>query len=457
MVSLETEKVDERMAGKAFPKGFIWGAATAAYQIEGAATADGRGESIWDRFSHTPGKVDNGDTGDVACDHYHRYKEDIALMCDIGIKAYRFSIAWPRLFPTGEGALNAKGLDFYNRLVDALLAAGITPVPTLYHWDLPQALEDRGGWTNLATADKFADYAETCFKALGDRIDTWITLNEPWCIANLGYVSGHHAPGKTDHPLGLLAGHTLCVAHGLAVQRFRAVCPTGRIGITISLSPAHPASDSPEDKAAARRAHAHGNKWFLDPIYNGDYPAAMREAFGEALPRFTPVQKAAVQSPIDFIGANYYFRGMIADDPGGDGLKTRWSLPTEGPLTAMGWEVYPPGMTETLCDLDEAYGHPLLYVTENGAAFEDVVTPDGKVHDEDRRRYLENHFRAAARAIDHGVNLGGYFVWSLLDNFEWGYGYSKRFGIVHVDYATQERTLKDSGLWYAGVIKRNAA
>lgn len=456
MVSLETAETAERVGGKAFSPTFLWGAATAAYQIEGGAYEDGRGASIWDRFSHTPGMVDNGDTGDVACDHFHRYREDIALMTDLGLQAYRFSIGWPRLFPTGSGPLNSKGVDFYNRLIDAILEAGIQPVPTLYHWDLPQALEDQGGWPNIQTAERFADYADACFAAFGDRVGTWITLNEPWCIAHLGYVAGAHAPGKKDENLGFLAGHTLMVGHGLAVQRYRQQYPHGRIGITVSLSPAHPFTDTPADREAARRANAHGNHWFLDPIYMGDYPKEMREAFGENLPRFTEEQRKAVQSPIDFIGANYYFRGMIADDPSGRGLRTSWSVPTEGPATAMGWEVYPPGLTETLCDLDSRYGHPQLYVTENGAAFDDVVSPDGKVHDENRRQYLESHFRAAADAIGHGVNLAGYFVWSLLDNFEWGFGYSKRFGIVRVDYTTQERTIKDSGHWYAGVIRRNS-
>ncbi|HEY3267942.1 MAG TPA: GH1 family beta-glucosidase [Armatimonadota bacterium] len=446
-----------RETGKAFSLDFLWGAATASYQIEGAANEDGRGESIWDRFSHTPGKVWNGDTGDVACDHYHRFPEDIALMKELGLQAYRFSIAWPRVFPTGDGPLNPKGLDFYNRLVDALLVAGIQPVPTLYHWDLPQSLEDRGGWPNLETARRFADYAETCFRSLGDRVEMWATLNEPWCSAHLGYVSGDHAPGRRDADLGLKAGHGLMVAHGLAVERFRAACPNGRIGIVVSVSPSHPASKSEADAAAARRADAYGNRWFLDPIFRGDYPAAMREAFGERLPAFTPEERAAVQLPIDFVGVNYYFRGVNGDDPSGSGLRTRWYPPSGGrEETAMGWEIYPDGLTEILCQFDAAYDHPLMYVTENGAAFDDVVSSDGEVHDEGRRAYLESHFRAAALAIDRGANVGGYFVWSLLDNFEWGYGYSKRFGIVHVDYATQKRTLKSSAHWFADVIRRNA-
>jgi len=442
--------------GKALSQRFLWGAATAAYQIEGAAFEDGRGESIWDRFCRTPGKVANGDTGDVACDHYHRYPEDVAMMRDLGLDAYRFSIAWPRLFPTGSGPLNPKGVAFYDRLVDELLKAGIEPFATLYHWDLPQALEDAGGWPNLDTAYRFEEYAEACFEALGDRVTSWITLNEPWCVACLGYVHGAQAPGKTDERLGFLAGHTQMVAHGLAVRSFREICPDGRIGITINPSPTHPATRSPEDIAAAARSNE-SNGWFLDPIYFGDYPAVMRDAFGGMLPEFTEEQRAVVQSPIDFIGLNYYFRGVVADNPDGAGLKTRWAAPQGNPETAMGWEIYPDGLAELLHWAAERYDNPLIYVTESGAAFEDAVAPDGSVHDEDRRSYLESHFRAALGARDAGVRLGGYFVWSLMDNFEWAYGYDKRFGIVRVDYDTQERTPKDSALWYAEQIRRGLA
>ncbi len=454
MFTLDTETRSAHPQGKALSQRFLWGAATAAYQIEGAAFEDGRGESIWDRFCRTPGKVANGDTGDVACDHYHRYRDDVALMRSLGLDAYRFSIAWPRLFATGSGPLNPKGVAFYDRLVDELLQAGIEPFATLYHWDLPQPLEDAGGWPNIETAERFADYAAACFEALGDRVSNWITINEPWCVASLGYVQGAQAPGKTDESLGFLAGHTLLAAHGRAVQRFREICPDGSIGITINPSPFHPVTDSPADRSAAARSNE-SNGWFLDPIYFGDYPAVMREAHGNLLPEFTDDQRTAVGSPVDFIGLNYYFRGVVADDPDGPGLRTRWAPPSGNDETAMGWEIYPDGLAEILHWTADRYGNPLVYVTESGAAFEDTVSADGRIHDAQRRAYLESHFRAALRARDAGVRLGGYFVWSLLDNFEWAYGYDKRFGIVHVDYETQARTLKDSALWYATQIREN--
>jgi beta-glucosidase len=454
MTTIQTNELSVPRTGKAVSHAFVWGAATAAYQIEGAVREDGRGESIWDRYSHTPGRVANGDTGDVACDHYHRFREDVALMRDLGLKAYRFSIAWPRIFPNGDGRLNPAGLDFYSRLVDALLEADITPYATLYHWDLPQALEDRGGWPDLETADRFGDYAAACFEALGDRVETWITLNEPWCTACLGYLYGSQAPGRTDERAAYAAGHTLMVAHGLAVQRFRDICPDGRIGLTVNLSPHHPATDSAEDRAAARRADA-GNGWFLDPVFCGDYPAEMRRAFGDLLPAFTAEQRAAVQSPIDFVGVNYYFRSVVGDDPEGSGFHTRWSPPAGRPETAMGWEIYPEGIAELLLWLADRYDNPPVYITENGAAFEDTVGDDGRVHDEQRRAYIEQHLEAVFKARERGVDVRGYFAWSLLDNFEWSYGYDKRFGIVRVDYDTQKRTPKNSALWYSDVIRRN--
>lgn len=430
---------------------FLWGAATAAAQIEGAAFEDGRGESIWDRFARAPGAIANGDTLDVACDHYHRWREDVDLMRDLDLDAYRFSIAWSRLFPEGRGALNASGVAFYDRLVDALLEAGITPFATLYHWDLPQALQDEGGWPNLDTAKHFGDFASACFEALGDRVGHWITLNEPWCSAVLGYVTGEHAPGLRDEALGWRAGHTLMVAHGLAVCRFREIRPEGSIGITVNPPPVHPATDSEADHAAARRSND-ANGWFLDPIFFGDYPAVMREAFGDLLPEFTDEHRAAVHTPVDFIGLNYYFPGTVADAPGAGGLRTRWVAPQSGPRTAMGWEIYPEGIAEILHWIADRYGNPLVYVTESGAAFDDVVAPDDRVYDEERRTYLEAHIQAALRARDEGARLAGYFVWSLLDNFEWAYGYGKRFGIVHVDYATQTRIPKESARWYARQI-----
>ncbi len=444
------------MALQTFPVGFLWGSATASYQIEGAVHEDGRGESIWDRFSHTPGKTLNGDTGDVACDHYHRYREDVALMRELGLKTYRFSIAWPRLFPTGSGPLNQKGVGFYSRLVDELLAADILPVPTLYHWDLPQALEDAGGWPNRDTAHRFAEYAGAAFETLGDRIQNWLTLNEPWCAAYLGYYNGHHAPGRTDLDACLQAGHTLLLAHGLAVERFRAVLPGGKIGITVNLSPTYPATDTEEDRAAARRWDAVMNRWFLDPIYRGEYPEEMRSAFGERLPRFTEAERGTVRQPIDFVGVNYYARSVIRHNPNDRFVQTGAITPPGAQVTAMGWEIYPDGLRELLVLVRDRYGSPLLYVTENGAAFEDVPGPDGVVKDSDRREYLRAHFRAAHEAITEGVRLGGYYVWSLLDNFEWAFGYTKRFGVTFVDYPTQKRTPKASARWYAQVIRQNA-
>lgn len=454
MTSVDTEM--RPTSALTFPPGFLWGAATAAYQIEGAATEDGRRPSIWDTFSRTPGKVEGGDTGDVACDHYHRTASDVSLMRELGLNAYRFSIAWPRIVPEGAGAVNAAGLDFYSRLVDELLAFGIEPVPTLYHWDLPQALEDRGGWTNPDTARAFADYAGAVFDRIGDRVGRWITLNEPWCSAHLGYVSGDHAPGHRDMGMGLAAGHALMLAHGLAVQRLRAAVPQAQVGISNILSPVYPATDREEDAAAARRWDAYANRWFLDPIYFGDYPKELREAFGDALPAFTDEERRAVTSPINFIGVNYYRHCTIGDDPGGTYLRAKGVERPGFPRTDMDWDINPVGLTEALCWVSQSYGNPVLHITESGAAFHDSPDADGFVEDEKRRAYLEDHLRAAQDAIERGVRLGGYFVWSLMDNFEWAYGYAKRFGIVHVDYATQKRTPKRSAQWYAGCIRRNA-
>ena len=444
------------MAFDSFPPGFLWGAATAAYQIEGAAREEGRGESIWDRFSHTPGKTLNGDTGDVACDHYHRYPGDVALMKELGLNAYRFSISWPRLYPNGSGPLNQPGIDFYRRLVDELLAANILPVPTLYHWDLPQALQDEGGWPNRDTSDRFAEFAGAAFTALGDRVKHWITLNEPWCSAHLGYLSGDHAPGERDLERCLQAGHTLLLAHGKAVRLFRERVPDGQIGITDNFAPVHALTESERDKSAARRWDAYMNWWFLDPIYRGDYPEELRIGFGPLLPQFSANERAAITSPIDFVGVNYYSRSVIGHDPNGEILQTGGHLPPDAPVTSMEWEIYPQGLGEILEAIRDRYRSPLIFVTENGAAFDDTVSTDGQVNDEPRRLYLRDHFRAAHEAITRGVRLGGYFVWSLMDNFEWAYGYSKRFGIVHVDFATQARTPKHSARWYAQVIRQNA-
>ncbi len=430
-----------------FPKEFQWGAATASYQVEGAVSEDGRGESIWDRFSRTPGKVQNGDTGDTACDHYHRFPEDVKLMADIGIKAYRFSIAWPRIFPDGSGRANPEGLDFYSRLLDELQAHGIQPVPTLYHWDLPQVLEDKGGWPHRDTAYYFRDYAAHVFEAFRDRVSMWITHNEPWCASMLGYGFGVHAPGKQDFPAAMAAAHHLLLSHGLAVQAFRGLESTGQIGITLNLTPQYPASDDADDRAAARRADGFSNRWFLDPVFRGAYPQDMLGVLAEvqAAPPIEDDDLRVISAPLDFLGVNYYSRAIVGH---GDQPPLHMEMkPPVYPVTKMDWEVYPDGLYRLLMRLHEDYGPIPLYVTENGACYEDTMV-SGRVHDQARTQYLQSHFAAALRAIEQGVPLQGYYVWSLLDNFEWAHGYERRFGIVHVDFADQKRTLKDSALWY---------
>ena len=439
------------MAKLTFPDGFLWGAATAAYQIEGAWDADGKGPSIWDEFSHTPGNVAGGDTGDVACDHYHRYREDVALMKSLNLGAYRFSVSWPRVLPEGEGAVNEAGVDFYSRLVDELLAAGIAPCVTLYHWDLPLAIDRLGGWPNIETARKFADYAELMFRRLGDRVKMWITINEPQVVCNAGHLSGEHAPGHRDRGESLRAGHTLLLSHGMAVERLRAVRPDAQVGITVDLWPQYPATDSEEDRAAAARM-SELNGWFLDPIYSGDYPPLMRELFGDLLPEFTEDQRRTVQSRTDFLGVNNYSRALIAHDPEAPPPHVSGQeLP--GPVTAMGWEIYPPALRDILCWTHERCSPPAIYVTENGAGLDDTPDASGRVEDENRRTFIRDYLREAHGAIQAGVPLRGYFVWSLLDNFEWAFGYSKRFGIVRVNYETLERTIKRSGEWYAEVAR----
>ncbi|TKA10480.1 GH1 family beta-glucosidase [Actinacidiphila oryziradicis] len=435
----------------ALPAEFLWGAATAAYQIEGAVAEDGRAPSIWDTFSHTPGKTAGGDTGDTACDHYHRWPEDIGIMRELGLDAYRFSIAWPRVLPQGDGPVNAPGLAFYDRLVDGLLEAGITPYPTLYHWDLPQALQDRGGWPARETALRFGEYAAVVAEALGDRVTDWATLNEPLCSAWIGHLDGVMAPGLTDLTAAVRASYHLHLGHGLAVQAIRAANPHARVGIVNNLSPSEPATDRPEDHAAALRADGHVNRWWLDPIHGRGYPQDMLDLYGVDLPvRAGDLETIAV--PLDWLGVNYYFRDVVADHPTGGVPYTR-QVPTPGAhLTAMGWEVHADGLEQLLVRLTEEYGARRLIVTENGSAYRDTVGPDGQVHDPERSAYLEEHLAACARAVRRGAPLAGYFAWSLLDNFEWAYGYDKRFGLVHVDYPTQKRTVKGSGRRYADII-----
>ncbi|MFC8694542.1 GH1 family beta-glucosidase [Streptomyces parvus] len=440
----------------ALPADFTWGVATAAYQIEGAVAEDGRSPSIWDTFSHTPGKVDGGDTGDIACDHYHRVPEDIDLIKQLGADAYRFSVAWPRVVPGGDGPVNKAGLDFYDRLVDGLLEAGVTPFATLYHWDLPQALQDRGGWTVRETSQHFAAYASQVVERLGDRVKDWATLNEPLCSAWIGHLEGRMAPGLTDLTAAVRASYHLHLGHGLAVQAIRAASSDARVGIVNNLSPIEPASTSEADLAAARRADGHINRWWLDPILGRGHPQDMVEEYGVELP-IRQGDLETIAAPLDWLGLNYYFRQIVTADPDGTAPHARQVSVPGARLTHMDWEVHAEGLEQLLLRLTEEYGVQRIYVTENGSAYEDVVAADGSVHDPERVRYLEEHLAACARAVAGGAPLAGYFAWSLMDNFEWAYGYDKRFGLVHVDYATQRRTVKSSGLRYAELVREHAA
>ncbi|MGA4856256.1 GH1 family beta-glucosidase [Streptomyces koyangensis] len=434
------------------PADFTWGVATAAYQIEGAVAEDGRAPSIWDTFSHTPGKVAGGDTGDVACDHYHRWPEDLALMKRLGVDSYRLSIAWPRVHPQGDGPVNEAGLAFYDRLVDALLEAGITPNVTLYHWDLPQALQDRGGWPARETAEHFAAYASTVAERLGDRVSRWATLNEPLCSAWIGHLEGTMAPGLRDIDAAVKASYHLLLGHGLAAQAVRAASPHAKIGIVNNLSTVHAASDSEADQAAARRMDGHTNRWWLDPVHGRGFPADMREVYGVDLPE-RPGDLDTIAQRLDWIGLNYYFPAVVADDPDAPHPHIR-TVRREGvPRTGMDWEIEAGGLEELLLRLTREYGAHSIHVTENGSAFPDTVAPDGSVHDPERTAYLQDHLAACARAARAGAPVDGYYAWSLLDNFEWAYGYDKRFGLVHVDYPTQRRTMKTSGHAYARLIE----
>ncbi len=437
----------------AFPPGFVWGAATAAYQIEGASDVDGRTPSIWDTFSHTPGNVDNGDTGDVACDSYRRWPEDLRVLRELGVESYRFSVAWPRIQPQPGGAVSRAGLGYYDRLVDDLCAAGIRPMLTLYHWDLPQYLQDAGGWPHRDTAYRLADYAGVLAGALGDRVADWVTVNEPLCCAWLGHLDGVMAPGVRDVSQAVHASYTLLLGHGLAMSAVRAGAATpARVGLVTNLSPCEPASDSPEDVAAARRADGHTNRWWLDPVFGRGFPQDMVEVYGVELP-VRDGDLATISAPMDFLGVNYYFRNVVAHDPSAGVLQAR-SVEVPGAATThMGWEVHPRGLEDTLVRVAEDYAPPAMYVTESGAAFPDTVDAEGRVHDPERTAYLEEHVAACGRAIERGVPLQGYYAWSLLDNFEWAYGYDKRFGLVRVEYDTQERTIKTSGRRYAEMIR----
>ncbi|MEU8400258.1 GH1 family beta-glucosidase [Nonomuraea sp. NPDC048892] len=452
-----------------FPEDFVWGAATASYQIEGAVKEDGRGQSIWDTFSHTPGNVADGDTGAVACDHYHRYRDDVGLMRELRLGAYRFSVAWPRIQPDGEGPINPRGLAFYDRLVDELLAANISPYVTLYHWDLPQALEDRGGWTDRDTAYRFADYTQAVYDKLGDRVTDWATLNEPWVAAFLGYGNGVHAPGRRDPADALRSAHHLLLGHGLAARRLREAGARSIMLVVNSapvLTPAQvndpSAVASEADAAATDRIHALLTRQFLDPALRGTYPeevlAAAERNGGTGHVKDGDLE--LINAPIDLIGINYYNPCVVESGPGlpadaaWPGSEDVKFAAADAPTTAMGWPIVPDGLSRLLIRLSKDYPQVGLMVTENGAAFDDVVE-DGRVHDDDRVAYLDGHLREVHKAIEAGADLRGYLVWSLLDNFEWAEGYRRRFGIVHVDYATQTRTPKDSALWYRDVIGRN--
>ena len=449
-----------------YPDGFWWGAATAAFQVEGATTADGRGRSVWDTYCATPGRVRNSDTGEPAADHYRRMEADVELMVPLGLDAYRFSVAWPRIVPDGDGPVEPRGLAFYRRLVDCLRDADIQPVVTLYHWDLPQALQDRGGWANRATVDAFVRYASVVHDALGADVDTWTTMNEPWCSAFLGHAQGRHAPGLTDPRAAYRAAHHLLLAHGDGVAAMRrAAGPAHRFGIVLNLYGIRPGSDDPADRAAAHLVDGLQNRLWLDATLRGGYPSDVRELFArfDADDAIEGGDEQRIAQPLDLLGVNYYQQHHVVagERPclgsAYPGCETVEFLPGPPPYTAMGWSIEPDALEATLLRVHEEYDPPPILISENGAAFDDVVAADGRVHDPERRDFLAAHLRAVARAIAAGVDVRGYFVWSLLDNFEWARGYAKRFGIVHVDYATQRRTVKTSGAWYAEVIRGRGA
>lgn len=435
-----------------FPPGFLWGSATSAYQVEGSPLADGAGPSIWERFVHTPNMVLGGDTGDVACDHYVRFADDVKLMHQLGMKAYRFSVAWSRVLPEGKGRVNPGGLDFYERLVDTLLAHDITPLVTLFHWDLPAALDDRGGWLNPDIAKWFADYGDVLFRKLDGRVQRWTTLNEPWVVSDGGYLHGALAPGHRSRYEAPIASHNLLRAHGAAVQAYRA-SGKHQIGIVVNLEPQTPASDSPADQAACNRMDAYMNRQYLDPVFLGSYPPEMKEIFGEAWPEWPAEDMALIQQPIDFVGINYYTRSVRRHDEKAWPVHAAVVRQPSATYTETSWEVYPKAFTEILTWVKDRYGSPEMYVMENGAAFFDPPTAsEGRVRDPLRISYLRDHLRAVRDAIAAGVRLKGYMVWSFLDNLEWSLGFSKRFGIVHVNFGTLERTPKDSARYYARVI-----
>jgi len=438
-----------------FPKGFVWGTAASSYQVEGAWNADGRGLSIWDTFCHTPGKVWHGETGDVAADHYHRWPGDIQIMADLGLNAYRFSIAWPRILPAGRGAVNPKGLDFYDRLVDALLDKSITPYVCLYHWDLPQALQDAGGWPNRDTVKYFADYAYVVAQRLGNRVNHWLPHNEPFVAAVLGYLTGEHAPGLQNPAAAIATAHHLLLSHGYAAEAIRSLVPQARIGIAANVSPVYPASDSEEDRQAAARYDVIINRLFLEPLFWGRYPTEIMETLGPLFPEMPPDDMRHIASSLDWIGINYYSRSVIKNDPTAFLVQATQVQPQGNDYSGM-WEIYPPGIYDLLMRVQRDYHPREVMITENGICVPDGLDFDERVRDVRRIAYLRDHVTQVHRAILDGVPITGYFVWSLLDNFEWAYGYSKRFGLIYVDFETQQRTTKDSGRWFADVARQNA-
>ncbi|GGM14505.1 GH1 family beta-glucosidase [Deinococcus aerophilus] len=443
---------------QAFPPRFTWGVATSSYQIEGAAHEDGRSPSIWDTFCAAPGKVKGGDNGDVACDHYHRLDGDLDLIASLGVNAYRFSVAWPRILPGGRGAVNRAGLDFYSRLVDGLLARGITPWLTLYHWDLPQVLQDAGGWPARDTALAFGEYAAIVAAELGDRVGHFITINEPWVAAYLGHGAGVHAPGHTDLAESFAASHHLLLAHGLGVRAVRAAAPGAQVGITLNLAAAYPATDREADHAAAHRQDGFANRWYLDPVFGRGYPQDTVKLLGNASPQaqelVRPGDLDIIGTPSDFLGVNMYSRSVVETAPGEGWLGVRQLRPEGSEYTGFDWEVAPQSLSDLMLRLQRDYTPRAIYITENGATYPDTVSEDGTVHDEARTRYFQQHLAALEVALAGGAKVSGYFAWSLMDNFEWAEGYDKRFGIVHVDFDTQARTLKQSGRWYRDFLTR---
>lgn len=433
-----------------FPPDFVWGVATSSFQIEGAAAEDGKGESIWDRFCRVPGAIADASNGDVACDHYHRLDADLDLIASLGVNAYRFSVAWPRVQPDGAGAWNEAGLAFYERLIDGLVARGIQPFLTLNHWDLPQALQECGGWASRDTVHRFVDYARGIHRRFGDRVAAITTHNEPWVIAVLGHEQGIFAPGLKSRAIAAQVSHHLLLSHGLALQALRADGCRAQLGIVLNLTPVEPLTDSDADRAKAQLEDARNIRWYTDPLFLGRYPQEVLDELGADAPKVEPGDMAAIATPMDYLGANYYTRNVASAGEPFD-AKARGL-----PVSDMGWEIYPQGLTDLLVRLHRDYAVPALYVTENGGAFPDPVT-DGQVHDADRTDYLRTHIAAVGEALRQGVPMAGYMVWSLMDNFEWASGYAKRFGIVHVDYASQRRTLKDSARWYREFLARCAA